>query len=148
MKSRRTIQIVTAAVIAIALTAAIGGNQGNARAAGPPALAFRLLEFEWTGLGNDDDFDHWCNWDTAGCPSEGDPPGSADNVTIPGNSGSTWSIDLVTQSVTNMTLKEDVDFGAVSGSVTLTVDELVIDAGTSASVVSVTADANATIVTP
>ena len=44
--------------------------------------------------------------------------------------------------------KVDVDFGAVSGSVTLTVNELVINGGLSASIVSVTADSDATIRTP
>lgn len=147
MKSQRTIRILAVAAVALSLT--ISGNTSNARAVGPPASAFRVLEFEWTGLGNDDDFDHWCNWDTTGCPSEGDPPdGTGDNATIPGNSGSTWTIDLVTQSLGDLTIDEDVDFGAVSGSVTLTVNELVIDGGTSTSIVSVSVDGNATIVTP
>ena len=62
MTPRHKLRIATMIAALAGLSLAISALPGAAAA--PPAAPLLMLEYTWTGLGNDDDFDHWCNWDT------------------------------------------------------------------------------------
>lgn len=149
MKSRRMV-LCSVALLALACGLAISGAVGAT--AGPPASPLVMLEYTWTGLGNDDLFDHWCNWDTTGCPSEGVPPdGTDDNATIPAstdNPAVAWSIDLTGDTIGDLTLEESVNFGAGNVTPTLDVQKLVIDAASGEITLTIGESAEITITNP
>ena len=145
MKSRRMV-LCSVALLAVTCGLPISGSVGAM--AGPPASPLVMLDYTWSGLGDDDDWDHFCNWNSGlTCPGEGAPPdGTDDDATFPGNGGTAWAVDLVTEEIGDLTIEENVDFGVVSGTPTLEVNELVIDA--SSGDVSVSVVSAATIKTP
>ena len=117
------------------------------------ALAGGVLaeNFTWTGvaagLGNAG-FGEDCNWHpgpTCVWPDRY-PDGTDDNAKFPPNLFVAWTVDLITETIGDLTIEENVDFGSASGSVTLEVNQLVIDGSTGD--VTVSADSDATIKSP
>ncbi len=122
MKSRR---MVVSGLMLFAMMGGLtlAGSAPTSLAAAPAMLA----EFTWTGEAGDDLFSSHCNWHPGETCSFTDPvPGDGDNATFPTNGGTAWAVDLVTVTIDNLTLEEDVDFGLVDAARTLTVDKLVI----------------------
>ena len=82
--------------------------------------------FTWTGEGADDDWTTCDNWEIIG-QNACYPSLTGDDIYI-WEDGSPWDIDLVTEEVDDMYILGDVDFGVESGTPTLTVDQLTLQA--------------------
>ncbi|MCH7871908.1 MAG: hypothetical protein IID33_09435 [Planctomycetes bacterium] len=124
---------------------ALAGSAPTSLAAAPAMLA----EFTWTGAAGDDLLLSHCNWHPGETCSFTDPvPGAGDNATFPTNGGTAWAVDVETVMIDDLTLNEDVNFGAVSGAPTLTVDNKLVINGGSASVTIIKISEGAAILVP
>ena len=124
---------------------------GSVPASSASSVAPAMLA-EWTWFGTagptDTSWQRDCNWTTSICSTGGPyPDDTGDNATFPTNGGTAWAVDLTTEAIGDLTIEEDVDFGAASGTPTLDVEKLLIDAD--AGEVTITIGENASItVTP
>lgn len=76
--------------------------------------------FTWSGNGADDDWDTCGNWDA--CSQFFQYPGTGDDATIDG----TYTVDLIDQTIDDLTLSGTVTFGAAETDPVLTVNTLTI----------------------
>ena len=120
--NKSTAKPFSRALVAVACTAALGW----------------AATYKWTGAGANN------NWDTSdncrlasGQPSFTNYPGPGDDATIP-TDGSPWPIDLITVSMDDLTILEDVNFDTAGGTTTLTVESLIIDGSSNAITVTIT----------
>ena len=143
MRSQRIFRVLTVAALIGGASLAISGSA-------PAAAATALLaEFTWTGDATDDLLLSHCNWHPGPTCSLTDPvPGAGDNATFPTNGGTAWAVDVETVTIDDLTLDEDVNFGAVSGAPTLTVDSKLLINGGSASTTIITIGEGAAIIVP
>ena len=82
--------------------------------------------WEWDGSGGTDSWSLCPNWTVlAGMPQVCYPSTGNDDVIIP-TAGSAWDVDLITDTIDDLTIEDDVNFGADSGTPTLTVDSFSI----------------------
>ncbi|MBU0637870.1 MAG: hypothetical protein KKB50_03325 [Planctomycetes bacterium] len=88
------------------------------------ALALAATYTYW-GAGPDDDWDTCKNWILVGIGTCS-PSTTSDDATIP-SAGSTWSINLVTAEMDDLTIAGSVDFASPGSTQTLTVNSLTID---------------------
>ena len=94
------------------------------------AMALAGGAWDWTARGADFDWKDCDNWDEpAGNQKECYPSTTGDDVRFP-NSGP-WEVGLVTETIDDLKIIEDVDFGAYEATPTLTVDSLKIVGGSS-----------------
>ncbi|MCG3127167.1 MAG: hypothetical protein CHACPFDD_02025 [Phycisphaerae bacterium] len=116
----------------------------------PPGMALAAT-YSWIGQGADDDWDtcprNWVVVGLGGCY----PNDSADDASIPYNA-SGWTINLITlpdsETLDDLTIDSDVDFGSAGGSVTLRATTVVIAATNGESVVTVSGGGGMTTTNP
>ena len=146
MRPKRTFRVLTAAAMIGVASLAISGSAPTPAAAAATAM---LAEFTWTGDATDNLLLSHCNWHPGPTCSLSDPvPGAGDNATFPTNGGTAWAVDVETVMIDDLTLNEDVNFGAVSGAPTLTVDNKLVINGGSASVTIIKISEGAAILVP
>jgi len=82
--------------------------------------------FTWTGNGSDDDWDTTANWTSSSCMGCY-PDDTGDDATIPTPACCTgYAVNLITESIDDLTIEGDVDFSGASGDPVLTVDSVTI----------------------
>lgn len=105
-------------------------------------LVVCIVAVAWAASSGTFELDTSGNWNTcsnwtllAGRPAACYPSVGNDDAIIP-DGGSTWSVDLVTVTIDDLTIEDSVDFGAVSGTPVLTVDSVTISGGTTTTTVA------------
>ncbi|MCG3126114.1 MAG: hypothetical protein CHACPFDD_00944 [Phycisphaerae bacterium] len=108
------------------------GFGGWVRAEGVLAVALGsslalATDFSWIAGEPDDDWDTCANWVASGLASPCYPDDAGDNAEI-AYSGSTWTVNLINESIGRLTIGGNVDFGSAGGTPALEVDVVVVDA--------------------
>jgi hypothetical protein len=108
-------------------------------ATGLTCAAALAANFTWSGAGSDDDWDTCNNWVVLfpQTPCYPDDTLTTDDATIPYTGGG-HDVNLITETMDDLTILGTVRFGTAGGSPTLTVDTIVISGGSSGSVVTMT----------
>ena len=110
----------------IARAAALGAISGTGVAQG--------AIYSWTGLStSNDNWDTCANWivNQIGVPCY--PSADTDDVLVSG----TFDVDLITESIRNLTVSGTVGFGSVSGTPTLEINAITISGGSSGATVTI-----------
>lgn len=105
---RRRIRLLTCLAVTVIATTALGSL------------------FTWTGSGGNDLWSNHDNWDHPGGCLSCWPDDATDDAKIPTN-GSTWAIDLITETIDDLTIEDDVTFGDGGLDAVLTTESVAIN---------------------
>ncbi len=119
MRSRRIV-LCSVALLTVALGLAAPPLLSRASA----ALMVRGPVFIWDQGAATDAWDDEVNW----LGDSGYPSSTAHGVEFDDNSGTAWTVDVTAETIGQLYIEENVHFTGQSGTPTLTVDTLIIDA--------------------
>ena len=69
------------------------------------------VNYTWTGSGSTNSFSDCCNWEQITEPCTGNyPDGTDDNALFPWNAAGAWAVDLIEESIGDLTIEGNVDF--------------------------------------
>ena len=122
-------------LVGLAVGVSVAISAMAATAAAWPAASFMRASYTWSGADPTDEWKPDCNWHPGPiCSDDGEdyPDGTDDDATFPTNGGTTWDVELIDETIGDLTILESVTFTSPSGvPVTMEVTKLVITGGTS-----------------